>query len=107
MDYLKIVTFLKLSQTLSLSLAYDQIIFQITRQRQTNSLKDGQRHKESCLDLVIVDGVGRVHEKYVVFCPESDHSTGMVKLKFNDKHQPYTKFEQRQALTDRVDWAKI
>ena len=35
----------------------DQIIFQITRQRQTNSLKDGQRHEESCIDLVFVDDV--------------------------------------------------
>jgi hypothetical protein len=94
----------------------DQIIFQITRQRQTNSLKDGQRHEESCLDLVFVDDVGRVHEKDDVFCPESDHSAVMVKLKFNDKHKPYsqticsrdyTKFEQMQALADciMVYWA--
>jgi hypothetical protein len=41
----------------------DQIIFQITRQRQTNSLVDGQRHEESCLGLVFVDDVGRVHKK--------------------------------------------
>ena len=42
----------------------------------------------------------------------------MVKLKFNDKHKPYsktiwsrdyTKFEQRQALVDcmMVDWAEM
>jgi hypothetical protein len=32
-------------------------------QRQTNSLKDGQRHEESCLNLVFVDIVGRVQKK--------------------------------------------
>jgi hypothetical protein len=46
----------------------DQIIFQITRQKQTNSLKDGQMHEESCLDLVFVDDVkwlnGGLQEKH-------------------------------------------
>ena len=46
----------------------DQIIFQVTRQRQTNSIKDGPKHEESCLDLVFIDDVGRVLEKDVIFC---------------------------------------
>jgi hypothetical protein len=85
---------------------------------QTNSRKDRQRHEEFCLDLVFVDDVGRVHQKDIVFYPESDHSAVMVKLKFSDKHKPYsktmwsrdnTKFEQRQELADcmMVDWAEI
>ena len=96
----------------------DQIIFQITRQRQTNSVTNGQKHEESCLDLVFIDDVGRVLEKDIIFCPESDHSAVMVKLKFNDKHKPYsktiwsrdyTKFEQSKALADcmMVDWAEM
>ena len=96
----------------------DQIIFQVTRQRQTNSIKDGPKHEESCLDLVFIDDVGRVLEKDVIFCPESDHSAIMVKLKFNDQHKPYsktiwsrdyTKFEQSKALSDcmMVDWAEL
>ena len=96
----------------------DQIIFQITRQRQTNSIKTGPKHEESCLDLVFIDDVRRVLEKDIIFCPESDHSAVMVKLKFNDQHKPYsktiwsrdyTKFEQSNALADcmMVDWAEI
>jgi hypothetical protein len=64
---------------------------QITRQRQTYYLKAGQRYKESCLDLVFVDDVGRVQEKHVVFCNESDQSAVIIKLKFNDKHKLYCK----------------
>jgi hypothetical protein len=44
----------------------DQIIFQITRQRQTNSIKAGPRHEESCLDLVFIDDVRRVLEKEII-----------------------------------------
>ena len=57
-------------------------------------------------------------KKEVVFCPESDYSAVMVKLKLNDKHKPYTKaiwsrdytkFVQSNALADcmMVDWAEM
>ena len=81
-------------------------------------MKDGPKHEESCLDLIFIDGVSRLLEKEVIFCPESDHSAVMVKLKFNDQHKPYsktiwfrdyTKFDQGNALADcmKVDWAEI
>ena len=81
-------------------------------------MKDGPKHEESCLDPIFIDGVSRLLEKEVIFCPENDHSVVMVKLKFNDQHKPYsktiwskdcTKFDQGNALADcmKVDWAEI
>ena len=38
----------------------DQIVYQVMRHPQTNSVKDGQKHEESCLDLVFIGDAGRV-----------------------------------------------
>ena len=95
----------------------DQIIFEITRQRQIETVK-GTEHQESCLDLVFTDDIQRILEKEVIFCPESDHSAVMVKLKFNDTNgkyskiiwsRDYTQYNQSEALSEcmSINWAEM
>jgi hypothetical protein len=90
MGYLKIITFQKLCQFLSLSLALINTFFR-SQDKGKRIHRRIDKDMESCLDLVFGDDFGRVHEKDVIFCPESDHLAVMVKIKFNDKHKPYSK----------------